>query len=113
VALWTPFDNPKNGLGSREWHVVSHDRLGEALEAERANLFGHNASPERDIDALTEQNLAVLGLSTKTSSDIAYRADRLHRRSGWPPVQAPRGIAHTAHDGSYLYCFFAGGAHTT
>jgi hypothetical protein len=40
MALWTTFDNPKSGLGSREWHVVGHDRLGEALEGERANLFG-------------------------------------------------------------------------
>ena len=59
-----------------ERHVVSHYRLGEALEGERADLFGCDASPERDIDALTEQNLAVRGLGTKTGGDIAHRADR-------------------------------------
>jgi hypothetical protein len=45
VALWTPFDNPKSGLGSRERHVVGNYRLGKAPEAERANLFGYDASP--------------------------------------------------------------------
>ena len=59
-----------------ERHVVGNDRLGETLEGERANLFGYDASPQRGIDPLTEQNLAVLGLTTKTGSDIADRADR-------------------------------------
>jgi hypothetical protein len=63
------FDNMKRGLAGREWHVVGHYRLGEALEGERANLFGYKASPKRGIYALTEQNLAVLGLGTKTASD--------------------------------------------
>jgi hypothetical protein len=39
-----PFDNTKNRLGGRERHVVGHDRLGETLEGERANLFGCEAS---------------------------------------------------------------------
>ena len=43
-ALWTSFDNPECGLGSRERHVVGHYRLGEALEGKRANLFGYNTS---------------------------------------------------------------------
>ena len=44
--LWRPpFDNTESRLGGRERHVVGHDRLGEALEGERANLFGYDASP--------------------------------------------------------------------
>jgi hypothetical protein len=63
-------------LGGRERHVVGHHRLGEALKGERANLLGGNAPFEGDVDALTEQNLAVLGLSAKTGGDIAHCADR-------------------------------------
>src|SRR5579863_9399605 len=57
-------------------HVVGNYRLRETLEGERANLFGGDASLQRGIDALTEQNLAVLCLSAETSGDIAHRADR-------------------------------------
>src|SRR6516164_9331829 len=70
------FDNAESGLTTYERHVVGYYGLGEALESERANLFGCEASPQRDIDALTEQNLAVLGLSTKTGGDIAHCTDR-------------------------------------
>ena len=52
----------ESSLGDRERDVVGHYRLGETLEGERADLFGHNASLEGDIDALTEQNLAVPAL---------------------------------------------------
>ena len=44
-TLWAAFDNAESRLGGHERHVVSHYRLGEALEAERANLFGYDASP--------------------------------------------------------------------
>jgi len=40
-----PLDNAEGRLTTYERHVVSHYRLGEALEAERANLFGYDASP--------------------------------------------------------------------
>ena len=76
-----------------ERHVVSHDRLGEALQGERANLFGGNASLQRDIDALTEQNLAVLGLGTEPGRDIAYRADCGVARAFGEPDLAQRRIA--------------------
>ena len=61
-------------MAGREWHVVRHCRLGEALERERANLFGCDAAFQRGIDALTEQNLTVVGFGTETGSDIAHRA---------------------------------------
>ena len=61
-TLWATFDNTESRLSGRERHVVGYYRLGEALEGERAHLFGCNACLERDIDKLTEQNLAVLGL---------------------------------------------------
>src|SRR5205085_11244504 len=48
---------------------------GEALEGERANLFGYDASLEGDINALTEQNLAVLGLGAEPRCDVAHRAN--------------------------------------
>ena len=83
-----------------ERNVVGHDRVGKALEGERANLFGYDASLERDIDPLTEQNLAVLGLSTKTGGDIAWKAQeqlcRRYRklaRAGKPPTVNTAAIA--------------------
>ena len=72
----SPFDNAESRLTTYKRHVVGHYRLGEALEDERANLFGCDISLLCDIDALTEQNLAVLRLSTKTGGDIAHGADR-------------------------------------
>ena len=69
------FDNAESGLTTYERHVEGHYRLGEALEGERTNLFGCEASPQRDIDALTEQNLAVLGLSAQPGGDIAHGAN--------------------------------------
>ena len=69
-------DNAESRLGGREQYVVSHYRLGETLQGKRANLFGRYASFERRVDALTEQNLPVPGLSAKTGGDIAYGADR-------------------------------------
>jgi hypothetical protein len=65
-TLWAPFDKTKSRLGGRERYVVGQYRLGEALQSERANLFGYDASLQCDIDALAEQNLPVLGLGTKT-----------------------------------------------
>ena len=43
-ALWAPFDNTESGLGGDEGHVVGNYGLGEALEGERANPFGGDAS---------------------------------------------------------------------
>ena len=43
-TLWAPFDNTESGLDGRERDVVGNYGLDEALEGERANLFGHNAS---------------------------------------------------------------------
>ena len=63
-------------MDGREWHVVGYYRLGEALEGERAKVFSCDASPQRDIDALTEQNLTVLGLSAEPGRNIAHGADR-------------------------------------
>jgi hypothetical protein len=42
-------------VGGRERHVIGHYGLGEALESDRAYLFGGDASLQRDIDALTER----------------------------------------------------------
>jgi hypothetical protein len=74
--LQTPFDSAESRLAGREGHVVRHYRLCQTLQCERAHLFGCDASLQRDIDALTEENLAVLGLGTKTGGDIAHCADR-------------------------------------
>jgi hypothetical protein len=76
IARRSTFDNAETRLHSREWHVVGHNRLGETLQGERANLFGCDASLQRDIDALTEQNLAVLGFSAEPGSNIAHGTDR-------------------------------------
>ena len=89
------FDNAESRLTACKRHVVGHYRLGEALEGERADLFGCDASPERDIDALTEQNLAVRGLGTKTGGDIAHRADRRIAGALGEPDPAQRRIAFT------------------
>jgi len=62
-ALWATFNNTESGLVGRERHVVGHDRVSQALEGERTNLFGGDVSLKGDIDALAEQDLAVLGLS--------------------------------------------------
>ena len=43
AARWSPFDNAESGLGGRERHIVRHNRLGEALEGERAKLFSCDA----------------------------------------------------------------------
>ena len=43
-ALWAAFDNTERRLGGRKWHVLGNYRLGEALEGERANPFGGDAS---------------------------------------------------------------------
>jgi len=43
-ARRAPFDNPESRLTADERHVVGHYRLGEALEGERADLFGCDAS---------------------------------------------------------------------
>jgi hypothetical protein len=56
-------------------------------------LFGGDASLQRDVDALTEQNLTVFGLSTKTGGDIAHRADRGVARALGEPDLAQRCIA--------------------
>jgi hypothetical protein len=80
-------------LATDERHVVSHDRLGKAFQDKCANLFGYNASPERNIDALTEQNLAVLSLSTQTGSDVAHRAYRRVAGALEEPNLAQRRIA--------------------
>ena len=39
-----PFDNTERRLDGRERYVVGHNRLGEALEGERAKLFSCDAS---------------------------------------------------------------------
>jgi hypothetical protein len=39
-SLWAAFDNTERRLDSRERHVVGNYRLSEALECERAYLFG-------------------------------------------------------------------------
>src|SRR5215475_6617800 len=71
-----PVDNAESRLASHERHVVGNDRLGETLQRERANLFSRYASVERHVDALTEQNLAVLGLAAEPCRHIAHGANR-------------------------------------
>ena len=63
-------------MATYQRHVVGQYRLGEALQSECANLFGGDTSFEFGVDPLAEQNLAVLGLGTKTGGNIAYRTDR-------------------------------------
>ena len=75
-------DKAKCGARGRKRHIVGDDRLGEALEGESAKLFGGDASPQSNIDALTQENLAVLCLGAKPRRDIAHRADRRIVRSG-------------------------------
>ena len=50
AAIWSstrrpPFDNAKSRLTTCNRHVVGNHRLSEALEGQRANLFGYDASP--------------------------------------------------------------------
>src|SRR5262245_3430 len=71
-----PVVNAERRLAGRERHVARDDRLGETLQGERADLFSRYASFERHVDALTEQNLAILGLAAEPCRDIAYGADR-------------------------------------
>jgi hypothetical protein len=56
--------------------MSSPSAYGESLQDERANLFGCYASFARRVEALTEQNLAVLGLVAEPRRDIADGADR-------------------------------------
>ena len=62
-------------MGGDEGHVVGNYGLGEAFEGERANLFGHDASVECDVNTLTEQNLAVFGLRTEPCRNVAHSAN--------------------------------------
>src|SRR5215467_3504797 len=71
-----PVDNAERRLADRERHVVGDDWLGETLQGERPNLFSRYASFERHVNALTKQNLTVLGLATKPCRNIAHGADR-------------------------------------
>ena len=64
-SMIVPVDNAESRLASRERHVIGNDRLGETLQDKRAKLFSRYASFECDVDALTEQNLAVLGLAAE------------------------------------------------
>ena len=46
AAIWSsawrsPLDDAESRLTTHGRHVVGHYRLGEALESERANLFGY------------------------------------------------------------------------
>jgi AraC-like DNA-binding protein len=75
-SMIAPVDNAESRLAGRERHVVGDDRLGETLQGKRANLFSRYASFERHVDALTEQNLAVLGLAAEPCRDIAHGANR-------------------------------------
>ena len=70
------FDNAESRLTTYERHVEGYHRLGNPLQRECAHLFCCDISCERGVDALTEQNLTVLGLSTKTGGDIAHCTDR-------------------------------------
>src|SRR5881394_240229 len=75
-ALWAAFDNTEGRLRGRERHIVGHNRLGKAFQGDRANLFSCDASFERDVDALAEQDLTVPGLTAEPSRNIAHGADR-------------------------------------
>src|SRR5215471_19560942 len=71
-----PVDNAESRLAGRGRHVVGNDRLGETLQGKRANMFSRYASFECHVDALTEQNLAVLGLAAEPCRHVAHGADR-------------------------------------
>src|SRR6516165_2339170 len=75
-SMIVPVDNAESRLASRERHVVGNDRLGETLQDKRAKLFSRYASFECHVDALTEQNLAVLGLAAEPCRHIAHGAYR-------------------------------------
>ena len=59
-----------------ERHVVSHYRLGETLQGNRAALLQSDPTAEPGGDALGEQDLPVLDLGAKPRCDVAYCADR-------------------------------------
>src|SRR5215469_12532948 len=61
-TLWAAVDNTESGLADRDGHVVSHDRLGEALEGKFAYLFNRGCLFNRDRDALREKDLSILRL---------------------------------------------------
>jgi hypothetical protein len=71
-----PVDNAEGRLASCERDVVGDDQLGETLQGERANLFSRYASFERQVDELSKQNVAVLGLAAEPCRDIAHGANR-------------------------------------
>src|SRR5215813_307350 len=75
-SMIAPVDDAERRLAGGERHVVGDDRLGETLQGKRANLFSRYASFERHVDALTEQNLAVLGLAAESCRHIAHGANR-------------------------------------
>ena len=62
------------GLASRGRHVVGGYGLGKALEGDRANLFGHNASRQCHVDALAEEDLPVVDLGAQPG--FYHRAQR-------------------------------------
>src|SRR5205823_11872231 len=78
-ALWAAFDNTEGRLRGRERHIVGHNRLGKAFQGDRANLFSCDASFERDVDALAEQDLTVPGLTAEPSRNIARCRSRYSR----------------------------------
>ena len=59
-----------------ERYVVSHYRLGETLQGNRAALLQSDPAAEPGGDALGEQDLPILGLGAKPRCDVAHRADR-------------------------------------
>src|SRR5262249_35292961 len=63
---------PANGCGN----VKGHYRLGQPFQGKRPDFFERYALFDRDGDALSDQDLSVLGLSAKTRSEIAHGADR-------------------------------------
>src|SRR5262249_11436250 len=92
-STWsTPFDNAESCLTGYERHVVGHDRLRESLQGKRANLFRCDTSVECDVHALTDQNLTVLCLGTKTGSNIAHGPNRRVARAIGKPDLAERRI---------------------
>jgi len=56
--------------------IERDDRLGEALEGERADFFERCHVFDLNGDPLGNQDLPIPGLGTKAGGDIAYSTDR-------------------------------------
>src|SRR5262249_23903024 len=75
-TVWAALDNTESGLDGRGRHVVGHYRLGQPFQSKLAEFFKRDRLLNRDGDALSNKDLAILGFGAKAGGEIAYRADR-------------------------------------